>query len=152
MQQLDLAEDSSVSLTGCPKFPRGSSWGRWLPWDHLAHAPSPGPKHARSALDQTPVGSNPSFYPLLLGQSDRRAQEAEVPITQGPPPGQQFRRQIRPAVLSQPFQLPRAGAACALEPRSRPHHFFILIFFPRRKQLSRVYRHWEIFRGRGASS
>lgn len=31
-----------------------------------------------------------------------------------------------------------------LETYLQPHHFFILIFFPRRKQLSRVYRYWEI--------
>lgn len=31
-----------------------------------------------------------------------------------------------------------------LETYPQPHHFFILIFFPRRKQLSKVYRHWEI--------
>lgn len=54
----------------------------------------------------------------------------------------------RLGVLNWPFQLPSDGQDWGvpwnLQTYLWPHHFFILIFFPRRKQLSRVYKHWEM--------
>lgn len=53
--------------------------------------------------------------------------------------------------LELPFQHPSLGQGWGvprnLEMFPRPHHFFILNFFPRRKQLSRVSKCGEIGEG-----
>lgn len=133
LQQLDLAEDSSVrGLPAAPSSRGEAAGGGGFP-ETISAMPPPGPKHTCSGFHQAPVGPNPSSHPVLLGANlSGGAQAAEAPITQGLPPGQPRARSSsrdRLGVLSWLFQLPGAGAACALEPRSRPHHFFILIFF-----------------------
>lgn len=68
VQQLDLAEDSSVKLTlAAPSSPRGGSWGKWLPMP-----PPQAPKmltllSTKPQQDQTHL---PTLY--FWGKSDRR--------------------------------------------------------------------------------
>lgn len=135
---------------------RVRGWGRGQPWDLPSQLPTHPSTHNILWLLPNYSGTKPTSPPCTHWTNlTRGAKEAEALATQGlqpwkfpAPTGQEA------GILGLAFPSPISQAVlglCApwnLETYLQPHQFFILIFFPRRKQLSWVYKHWEILLGR----
>lgn len=136
---------------GCPKFSGEEAGGGVCPGT-FHHSPPTPHKHAHVLwFLPTSNGPRPTFPPYTYRANLTRGQAL---ATQGLPPWKAtapiWERGWESGVSPSGSPLPvRAGAARILEPGNIPPAPPLLYFdfLPRRKQLSRVYRRWEISGG-----